>query len=259
MPWARLDDRINNDAKLLALSDAAHRMWTCGLAYCQFNLTDGFVPDHAIHAFGVRAKNKDAVAGELCAVQVAGKKPLWRKVDNGYQFNDYLDWNDSRDKVLRERALSKARLDRHNERKKNGVVNAVVNVFRNTFGTPHGTGYVHPSTYHVPQELEKQERADAPSCESGSETPTERIERLNAAIASHRRRRSGETDDDRPATRVITALARDVLRQHPDETDDLELRTLLKEACARANLKYDATAVGEAMDQAKAQVRRTAG
>lgn len=103
MPWGRLDDKANGNAKLLALSDSAWRMWGCGLIYCQNNLTDGFIPSFAIDAFGVRAKNKQAVADELCRSLVPGKGPLWHKVDSGYQVHDYLDWNDSRESVEKQR------------------------------------------------------------------------------------------------------------------------------------------------------------
>src|SRR5436190_130263 len=100
MPWGRLDDQGNGNAKLLALSDAAWRMWGCGLIYCQAKLTDGFIPAPIIETFGVKAQNKKKVAAELCAVLVPGKGPLWKEVSGGYQIHDYLDWNDSREKVL---------------------------------------------------------------------------------------------------------------------------------------------------------------
>lgn len=127
MPWGRLDDRANGNAKLLALSDAAWRMWGCALIYCQANLTDGFVPAHALDTFGVRARNKKAVAEELCRPLVPGKGPCWHKVAGGYLFHDYLDWNDSREKILHERAIAEARKKRFEDRRKNGVPNASEN------------------------------------------------------------------------------------------------------------------------------------
>jgi hypothetical protein len=116
---------VNSDAKLLALSDSAWRMWGCGIVYCQFNLTNGFIPEHAIHAFGVRAKNKEAVAEELCRSLVPGKGPLWERAPGGYQVHDYLQWNESKEKVQRERSASKDRLQRFKKRKEKRVVNAV--------------------------------------------------------------------------------------------------------------------------------------
>jgi hypothetical protein len=110
MPWGRLDDNASGNGKLLALSDAAFRMWAMGLVYCQRNLTDGFIPAHAIDAFGVRASNKRRVADELCTPQMADRASVWRKTEGGYQVHDYLDWNDSRADVLKARADSRRRV-----------------------------------------------------------------------------------------------------------------------------------------------------
>lgn len=258
MPWARLDDRLNDDAKFRSLSDGAFRLWICGLVYCQKNLTDGFIPEHEVETFKVRAKRSPCVV-ELCTplVQIS-KGPLWHRVETGYQMHDYLHWNDSREKVVAERAAAKERQDRFKGKKRFRVVaNAVINGVRNALHLPFETAIAtetqRVSTYHVPRYVQKQEREDA----SAQPVDRERINRLNSLIQQHRRRRSRETDDGKPARSVITALARDVLETHPLETDDGELRELLKAACARANLRYDGQAVGAALEAAKAQVRRT--
>lgn len=109
MPWARIDDRANSDAKLLALSDSAYRMWVAGLIFCQANLTDGFIPSHAIHTFGVRARKKTALVAELTK-SVLGKQPLWQEVENGWTVNDFLMWNESRETVIASRQTAKQRL-----------------------------------------------------------------------------------------------------------------------------------------------------
>lgn len=139
MPWARTDDRANGDAKLLALSDGAFRLWMGGKVYCAANLTDGMIHDYVVPTLPVRAKNRQALIKELTSVLVAGKKPLWHVVPGGYLMNDYLDWNDSREKILKEREATKRRVrawresqeahntvrsDRRNATR-NGVTNAV--------------------------------------------------------------------------------------------------------------------------------------
>lgn len=129
MPWARIDDRANGDAKLLALSDAAYRMWVCGLIFCQFNLTDGFIPSDAIGSFGVRAKNKAALVQELTRSNL-GKKPLWQPVTGGWHVNDFHDWNDSREDVLKKRQKGRDRIDRFRS-KLNGPRRHVTNAVRN--------------------------------------------------------------------------------------------------------------------------------
>lgn len=117
MGWARLDDRLNDaDSKLLALTDAAHRMYTCGLVYVNKALTDGFIPEHVIETFGVRARNKRAVADELCTPLVPGKHPLWHRVAGGYQVHDYLDWNDNKETVVAKRQRSADRVNRFRQR-----------------------------------------------------------------------------------------------------------------------------------------------
>jgi hypothetical protein len=249
MPWARLDDRINLDAKILALSDPAHRMWTCGLAYCSFNLTDGFIPEHAIHAFGVRALNKAKVACELCTPTVAGKKALWSKVDDGYRVNDYLDWNDSKETVQAARKKAKDRLDKHRSKKRfprvvNAGYNAICNAVADAFPSPFETPTVQLSTYHVPEEAEEQEHAP-----DGAKTSLRDVE-----VRMLRRERSRETPNGKPAVRVIAALARHIIAANPD-FDEGELMDAVKRQCARANLEY-AGVVGAAIDRARAQLHR---
>lgn len=112
MAWGRLDDQANGNPKLLALSDAAWRMWGCALIYCQAQLTDGFVPTQAIHTFGVKARDKEKVAEELCAVQVRAQAPLWTRVDGGYKLHDYLQWNECRATVLSRRSRERTRSER---------------------------------------------------------------------------------------------------------------------------------------------------
>lgn len=135
MPWARIDDRANSDAKLLALSDSAFRLWVGALIFCQANLTDGFIPTEAIETFGVRAKNKTLLVRELTQ-GVLRKKPLWQEVAGGWQINDFMDWNDSRDVVLKQRKKGKDRVDRFRA-KLNGVSNGVSNATCNALQTPN--------------------------------------------------------------------------------------------------------------------------
>lgn len=150
MPFGRLHEEAAGDSKLLALSDAAWRMWGMGLIYCQKNLTDGFIPEHAVDTFGVRGLDIESivdrvlqglgtaaprvkgsveavlrrtlvrtpriVAQELCTSQVPGKQPLWEPVEGGYQIHDYLDWNDSKDEILKMRAQSRERVHRYRQR-----------------------------------------------------------------------------------------------------------------------------------------------
>jgi hypothetical protein len=55
-----------------------------------------------------------------------------------------------------------------------------------------------------------------------------------------------------PAVAVIAAQSRNVLADAPEASDD-ELRDLLKSACAKHNLQYDAGSVAHELDRAQAQ------
>lgn len=118
MPFGRLHEEAAGDSKLLALSDAAWRMWGMGLIYCQKNLTDGFIPSGAIFLWGVRSKNLSRVADELCTPQVPGKDALWAHAADGYLIHDYLQWNDSKDEILKGRAAGKERIRIFRERER---------------------------------------------------------------------------------------------------------------------------------------------
>lgn len=167
MPWARIDDGANSDAKLLALSDSAYRLWVAGLIFCQRNLTDGFIPTHAIETFGVRARNKAALVEELTR-SVLGKRPLWQEVPGGWRFNDFFDWNESRDHVLKQRAKGKDRVDRFRSKLngRNGSCNALQDALHtelpNELQTPNERSLFAASTSTSTEDQNQEQREDAP-------------------------------------------------------------------------------------------------
>lgn len=188
MPWGRLDDKANGSPKLLALSDAAWRMWGCALIYCQAQLTDGFIPEHAIHTFGVRAKDKTKVAEELCAEQVPGRSPLWGRAPGGFQVHDYLQWNDSRVEVIEKR-------DR--DRKRKGFRDDSA---RNPRGIRSGSD--RPTTTTTPQEQKSTGAARRPV---ENRAPTEGTFALYCVIAKEARAQS-RTEDQSDAISNITEI-----------------------------------------------------
>ena len=143
MAYGRIHDEAASNGKLLALSDAAWRMWGNGLIYCQVNLTDGSIPSHAIHTFGVRARNKAKVAAELCAPQIPGKAPLWVAVDGGFQIHDYLDWNDAAEIIKKKRADARSRYKRYLQRVNKRVGNEPIT---HDSGVDSGVDSVAPTT-----------------------------------------------------------------------------------------------------------------
>lgn len=110
MTWARLDDGCNSNAKLTVLTDAAFRLWVCGLVYAQKELTDGFIPQSILKTFAVKRGLKGAIA-ELTTSLIRGKAPLWHEVEGGYQVHDFLDWNERREDVLAAREKNRMRMN----------------------------------------------------------------------------------------------------------------------------------------------------
>lgn len=116
MAWVRVHDGAMQDLKISTLSDSAFRLWVRGLCYCQTALTDGLIPHAALRDMGAKRRDVD----ELSAVRIPGRCALWDRVDGfGFKVHDYLDWNDSREKVSARRAGAKKRKEEW-ERKQNG-------------------------------------------------------------------------------------------------------------------------------------------
>lgn len=238
MAWARLDDQANGNGKLLALSNAAWRLWGCGLIYCQANLTDGFIPDHAIETFGVRFRDRrerrNAVE-ELQKSLVPGKGPLWHRVDGGFQVHDYLDWNDSREEILKARAQGKARLDRFRNRlaedraAKERAANGVGNAFQLPFETPHDT------------------RAER------SSTTTTTTDQEESAAPAARHRPVELVENPKVLGKIAHTVADEIDAGTRPAVDRWEA---IKDLAAKAGIRYDGTRIDSAVMSADVQRAR---
>lgn len=111
MAWVRIHDGAMTHPKIVGLSDKAFRLWIWGLSYSQQHLTDGLLPVEAVPARLKRA------AADLTA------KVLWEAHAVGYTVHDYLDWNDSREVVLKKRGEAKDRMSRSRERSREQIEN----------------------------------------------------------------------------------------------------------------------------------------
>jgi hypothetical protein len=107
MAWARIHDGAMNNPKILGLIDwkSPFCVWVWGLSYCQLQLTDGFIPDSAL---------PNRVAAKTAHQLVAAA--LWTHHADGFRVHDYLDWNDSRETIMRKRKEAKDRMARSRER-----------------------------------------------------------------------------------------------------------------------------------------------
>lgn len=96
MAWVRIDDQSPRNQKMLKAGAAACWLWVCGIAHCQSQLTDGFISEEALPMIGVA---KDAVKLARTLVDVG----LWESADGGFRIHDYLEYNQSREDVLKKR------------------------------------------------------------------------------------------------------------------------------------------------------------
>lgn len=132
MPWVRVDDRFNEHPKLAAVGPAGWGVWLAGLAYCNRNLTDGFIPYAVAEGIGGAwtVRLPDGEAWRLRRARAAGAglgtalesgfvigllvaHGLWAEVPGGYRIHDYADYQPSKAAVLDGRERTRQRVERH--------------------------------------------------------------------------------------------------------------------------------------------------
>lgn len=108
MSYAKFDDGFADHPKNRGLSDSAFRLHVTAILYCCRFLTDGVILRESVpDLYPIRRKsgpNRDV--NELLA------RGLWREILDGsaYVIHDYLEWNDSREKVEKRRSANAERL-----------------------------------------------------------------------------------------------------------------------------------------------------
>lgn len=108
MVWARLDDEILDNAKVARVGPLGFALHVAAITWCCRNLTDGFIPRARVAClldFGELA-DVHALAADLVS---AG---LWEAAAGGFQLHDFLEFNPSREKVLKERARAQSKYER---------------------------------------------------------------------------------------------------------------------------------------------------
>lgn len=102
MPWFRMDDKFHSHPKVIAAGNEAIGLFTrCG-TYAAEHLTDGFIPEHVVLLYGSPALAETLV-----------RSKLWRRARGGWRMPDYLEYNPSREQVLRERGKTAERQRRY--------------------------------------------------------------------------------------------------------------------------------------------------
>lgn len=97
MTWAKLDDQLHGHRKARKawrLHRGALGLHLLALSYSAGQLTDGLIDDEFVDEKLPVAKEREQITGALVE---AG---LWERVDDGWQINDWLDYNPSRADVL---------------------------------------------------------------------------------------------------------------------------------------------------------------
>ena len=124
MPWGRLDDSLYDHPKLDALG--RNRLSCIGLnilavSWCNRFLTDGFVPENrVVHLGGTRLLAESLVS--------AG---LWERADGGYRIHDFLDYNESREDIQKDRERSRERMRLLRSSREQGA-NVLLNIARSS-------------------------------------------------------------------------------------------------------------------------------
>src|SRR5437016_5465937 len=109
MGWVKIDDQFARHPKVLKIGPLAGWLHVCALTYCSQYLTDGFVPKEAVNALAdfstLAAQFGSTAEGTIGTdfVPELVRHGLWREVDGGYLIHDYLEYNPSREDILKRR------------------------------------------------------------------------------------------------------------------------------------------------------------
>lgn len=98
MPWQALDDQFYDHPKTVQAGTAGAGLFALTLSYCGRHLTDGFVSSAMVRKLASDVDDPIALADRLVD---AG---FFERVDGGYQVHDYLDYQPSKEDVIRQRA-----------------------------------------------------------------------------------------------------------------------------------------------------------
>lgn len=103
MPWFNVDDGFANSRPVLRIPRryrcAAIGLWTLAGSWSAKELTDGAIPDHAIEEFA----SSPAMAEQLV------RAGLWRKVEGGWQFENWAKYQKTKEQVYAFRAAEAER------------------------------------------------------------------------------------------------------------------------------------------------------
>jgi hypothetical protein len=121
LTWFKIDDSFHAHPKVLATDADALGLWVVAGAWSSSNLTDGFVPDHALLRL---LPDSTKLARKLVA------SGLWRRVRGGHQFHDWLDYNPTAEAVQAERSAARERMRSLRAQRKEGASGDLLRTFK---------------------------------------------------------------------------------------------------------------------------------
>ncbi|MBE3589986.1 MAG: hypothetical protein IMW98_08510 [Firmicutes bacterium] len=135
MAWVKIDDHFDEHPKLARVGPVGWGVWLAGLAYCNRNLTDGFIPRSVaatLACFEVvdsegrvwsLARTSGMVGEDVDStwvIELLVDAGLWEEVPGGYRVHDYLDYQPSKEQVISEREAARRRMANVRARRKSG-------------------------------------------------------------------------------------------------------------------------------------------
>jgi hypothetical protein len=107
MSWARLDDGILDNAKIIAAGPLGFALHVAAITWCARNLTDGRIPKSRAHMLFPGDWQDTAL--HLCVCK------LWNENGDSYQVHDFLEYNFSRATVEKRRAGTRLRMQKYRD------------------------------------------------------------------------------------------------------------------------------------------------
>lgn len=117
MPWVKIDDHFDEHPKLAAVGPIGIALWVSALAYCNRNLTDGFVPmsvaQRLIDGRGIVLDGhpkwdgngeSDPFLVSILTIEELVGVGLFEEVSGGYRIHDYADYQPTKVEILADRA-----------------------------------------------------------------------------------------------------------------------------------------------------------
>ena len=103
MSWVRIDDGFPEHQKVLEAGGDAAWLHVCALAWCNRNLTDGFIPANIVP----RLSDRRTPMKHAANLQRVG---LWDATEGGWVIHDYLEFQPSKARVETDRSAARKRM-----------------------------------------------------------------------------------------------------------------------------------------------------